>query len=146
MRLWSTLDHLSKRPDRELGATEVIAWWEFRRIPFNIAVGAAGFAAIVITVCFSVAVGTECGIPDPPLFAVFAIIGYGILANVCYTAGWVVELLFIRSSEHRSAFGAKAFRWGVLFSVFITLLPGIVIPLLCIVARLATGKWDSGPE
>jgi hypothetical protein len=146
LSLIETFNRLSQHPTHDLDAREVIGWWESRRGPFNLAVGLAGVVAIVLSASFSLIVGTECGVPDPPLFAVFGIFAYGVMANVCYTGGWVAELLFFKSSEARRRFGTKAFRWGFTFSVFITALPGLLIPILCIAGRITTGTWDTGPE
>jgi hypothetical protein len=38
-------------------------------------------------------VGDAIGVPGSPLFAIFAVVIYGIMANVCFTGGWILELL-----------------------------------------------------
>ena len=139
------LDRLSERPDSDLKALEVIAWWELRRFPFNVVVGVSGVIACILIVSFSLAVGTVCGIPDPPIVALLGIFAFGVMANACYTAGWMAELLLFKSSDARRRFATRAFRWGFTFSVVIAGLPGLLIPLLCIVGRLVTGAWDHGP-
>ena len=62
MLLIDTLNQLAERPTRDFDAANVISWWESRRIVFNVAVGLAGFLAIIRTTSFSLIVGTECGI------------------------------------------------------------------------------------
>ena len=56
------------------------------------------------------------------------IVPYALLANVCYTGGWISELLVksTRKAEAASAFGLKAFRVGITFSIFITLCPAAI--------------------
>jgi hypothetical protein len=55
-------------------------------------------------------VGEAIGLPDPPILVPFGIIAYGVLANVFYT----------------SAFGLRAFRVGLKFSIGLTILPAVL--------------------
>jgi len=91
-------------------------------------VGATGLftGAIMITgalICERV-VGEPIGMPDPPIVAVIGVIVYGIMANLCFTGGWLVELFIAQAWGLRPArFGSIAFGLGLLGSVVITLLP-----------------------
>lgn len=120
---------------REVSLTstrDVIGWWESRRIPFNLIVGAAGvlscLVAGLVAIAGSVLFDSDFGLPDPPIFAVFAILLYGVTANVCFTGGWIVELL-VRRLWPREAdrFATLSFSLGLVFSVVLTLAPGILI-------------------
>jgi hypothetical protein len=75
----------------------VFGWWEIRRIPYNLLVGATGVLSSVMCLITGALcehyVGDPIGIPDPPVFAIVAVIAYGVMANVCYTGGWVAELV-----------------------------------------------------
>jgi hypothetical protein len=88
---------LFSRRNEEASAFEIIKWWEVRRIPYNLVVGAAGIFTCGVTVLVEVVAsekfGEPLGLPDPPIFALFAVIAYGIGANVCFTGGWTTELL-----------------------------------------------------
>jgi hypothetical protein len=111
---------------------DIIVWWESRRIPYNLIVGATGVSsAIVIFVTGSVTehvVGDAIGVSGSPLFEIFAVIIYGIMANICFTGGWVLELFSHRIWGARAeAFGEIAFTWGTLFSVLLTLVPAALI-------------------
>ncbi|MGA8809095.1 MAG: hypothetical protein WB973_14555 [Thermoanaerobaculia bacterium] len=64
------------------GAGAVLHWWESRRLAYNIVVGIAGIITVSLLVANSLIRGDDCGIPDPPLFALLLIIGYGVMANV----------------------------------------------------------------
>ncbi len=81
------------------------------------------------------AFGIPLGMPDPPIFAILVIIMYGIMANVCYTGGWIVELLVRKAWPSESeSFATLAFPLGLLFAVLLTIVPGILfIPLAGIV-------------
>jgi len=68
--------------------------------------------------------GVAVGFPDPPILAVIGVIVFGILANVCYTGGWVVELLVAKVWRVESTqFGPIAFALGTAFSVLLALAP-----------------------
>ena len=119
---------LFRRPSTTLNPWQVVVWWELRRIPYNMIVGATGLftGAIMITgalICERV-VGEPIGMPDPPIVAVIGVIVYGIMANLCFTGGWLVELFIAQAWGLRPArFGSIAFGLGLLGSVVITLLP-----------------------
>jgi hypothetical protein len=97
---------------------------------YNIVVGCVGVVTSVLMIsCGLISeplVGEAIGIPDPPVLVPLGIIAYGIAANVCYTGGWVVELMLARRGAMRtSEFGTRAFRLGVIFSVGLTLFPAV---------------------
>jgi hypothetical protein len=111
---------------------DVIAWWESRRIPYNLIVGATGIAscAIVLLTAFVTEnqIGDAIGLSGSPLFEILAVIIYGIMANICFTGGWILELLSRRIWKDRAeAFGEIAFTWGTLGSIVLTLIPAAVI-------------------
>jgi len=123
---------LCRRDSPVNSAREVIGWWETRRIPFNLIVGSTG-----ILTCIAVGVvglgsellfNSEFGLPDPPLSALVVIVLYGILANICFTGGWVIELI-LRKLWPREAdrFATLTFSLGTIFSVLLTLAPAVLI-------------------
>jgi hypothetical protein len=71
-------------------AWQVIAWWEKRRIPFNLLVGA--YAAVCLAVFFW-AIATS-GHLEPAEDAVepLALLAAPIGINMFYTLGWLVEV------------------------------------------------------
>ena len=116
---------------------QVILWWEIRRVAYNFVVGLAG--VITCAALFGIAtyaertIGSPFGLPDPRIIGLFAIVAYGIGANVCYTSGWIAELLG-RSlwPGKMEDFGIFTFAAGTAFSVVLTLAPivlfgGIVV-------------------
>ena len=110
----------------------VILWWEYRRLPYNVIVGATGLlttTAMITTayVCSSGG-GEPIGLPDPPILLPLGIIAFGVLANVFYTGGWIAELLIARVSGVDSAhFGLAAFALGTFFSVLVAIAPGVLV-------------------
>jgi len=97
----------------------VLAWWERRRIPFNILVGAAGIVSMTVFLCLST------GDLDSPALSV---VGFGIFANVFYTGGWIVEGLALAIRKHGSdKIGPRLFKLGVAFSLTLASLPGLFV-------------------
>jgi hypothetical protein len=121
------------RRNASLGsARDVIGWWEARRIPFNLLVGTAGVVTCLVTGVVALesemVLQTEFGWPDPPLFALIGVLLYGIFANIFFTGGWVAELI-VRSvwPQEADRFATLSLALGVIFSVVLTLAPGILI-------------------
>lgn len=55
---------------------------------------------------------------------------YLLAINICYTLGWVSELLWSDGDTARTELLRPAvYRWGLTFSVAITLLPAVLVPL-----------------
>ena len=123
---------LCRRDSSLNSAREVIGWWEARRIPFNLIVGSTGILTCVVVgvvgLSSELLFKSEFGLPDPPLFALMGIVLYGILANVCFTGGWVTELIVRRFWAHESGrFATLTLSLGTIFAVLLTLAPAIVI-------------------
>src|SRR5262252_4322050 len=126
------LGWLTTRPTGALPYGAVVLWWEARRVPYNAIVGVTGLisSAVMVAVAFTCESrgGAPIGLPDPPAFAIVAAVLYGVLANVCYTGGWITELLLARVwAVDTSRFAPIAFTLGTAFSVFLTLVPAVLI-------------------
>jgi hypothetical protein len=141
-KLIADLDH---RDMRQYDWREIIEWWEKRRVFYNVVVVLVGVVSVFLMICCGILaeplVGDAVGIPDGGFFIPFGAIVFGFLANVCYTGGWMAELLLSRFKTDRNtnAFGIRAFRLGVKFSVFVTLLPA-VLSWAVFLFMLATGR------
>lgn len=109
----------------------VIGWREKRRFFYNKVLAAAGTVTCILVISCAVIsermVGEPIGIPDAPILAPLGGIAYGLLANVCYTRGWIAELVLTRFQPgvRADAFAVRAFRLGVKFSIGLTILPAL---------------------
>jgi hypothetical protein len=120
----------------------VIGWWEARRLVFNLVVGAAGTIAcsmILVTAVISEFVfGIPVGMPDPPIFAIALAILFVAGANVCYTGGWVAELLVRRVwAGEADNFATLMFTLGIWFAAVVTLIPGFFISGVALLGGVA---------
>ena len=127
-----------RRESQPSSVREIIYWWELRRVPFNLAVGIAGLATC-ITWLISLILTTMAApeslndpelplVPDGLIFALLGVVLYAIAANVCYTGGWIIEvLLFGFGRKGDLHFGPLTFTLGLVFSILLTLLPTLFI-------------------
>jgi hypothetical protein len=122
---------------------QVVWWWETRRPLYNLIVGTAGVLSCLLLLGLAAfsehRFGEAIGLSDPPLFALFLAAFYGIAANICFTGGWIAELL-ARSvwREDAGSFGEIALLLGTLFSVALTLLPVVLVSLAVLVKLLTS--------
>jgi hypothetical protein len=101
----------------------IIRWWESRRLHYNLIVGAAGLVSL----------GAFSFLMSIPPFAhnlVFSwapIIGFGLLANVCYLLGPTAEILIEKLFRGKILpTGPALFRMGLTFSVGLAMLPTLM--------------------
>jgi hypothetical protein len=61
------------------------------------------------------------------------VVAYGVVANVFYTSGWVIENVVERWLRHPVyGFGPALFRHGLVFSVGLTLFPAAIVTFMAI--------------
>jgi hypothetical protein len=109
---------------------DAIIWWEIRRIPYNailLVVGACSFAIIE-------GIGSQLVRPGDdvvePLGLLFGGITFAVGANVCYTLGWITELLWSGGDTARTE-GVRPtiYRRGLRLSMAVAAAPGVLVPL-----------------
>ena len=108
-------------------AWRIVLWWEVRRIPYNLIVGCAGVISGIIAITaagMSESKGGEpVGMPDG-LFLLVAPILFGLAANLCYTGGWIVEIVLGQLLQRDlRKFANRTYVFGVVFSVMVAFLP-----------------------
>jgi fumarate reductase subunit C len=121
-------------PLRLYSRRELVQWWEARRLRYNLLVGAVGVVTWLLVLCVgSLAVKPGVDFEEPFMMLMGPPI-YGILANICYSLGWVVDATFYRGQPRTALY-----RTGLIFSLVLTALPGVwAIVAWCI--TLYTGK------
>ena len=103
---------------------QVILWWELRRILYNavlLVIGVSSIAAMEIIMNDFLPKGEDA---VEPLALVFGVVVYGFMANVCYTIGWITELLLRRGDPERARqTGTLFFKLGFVASCVLTTFP-----------------------
>jgi hypothetical protein len=123
-------------PDPSLVRTprRLLRWWESKRLTYNLVVGGAGLVTLGVldTVARLIGVSPQSAVPWR------LVVVYGVLANVCYTAGWAAETLLQRWLRRDTyGLGPALFRHGLVFSVGLTLFPAVMAPTLWLLARFS---------
>jgi hypothetical protein len=77
-------------PATSRSAAPIIGWWERRRLQFNLVIGATGVLSL-LAINFITLLPPNFSRASIPLGAVIV---YAVAANMCYTAGWALELAF----------------------------------------------------
>ena len=100
-----------------------LAWWEARRLKFNVVVGGTGvFTLLTVGLIGLIPPGIPMGLDWHPIVA------YGLLANLCYSFGFPLELgLRKLLGPNAPPVGPALFRQGLAFAVGLTLLPIVLI-------------------
>lgn len=140
MPLWLTRSRLFSRAIPAQSTWGIVKWWELRRAPYNLIVGLTGIVGGGVSLALALAAewrGIEVPFPDPPLFVIILVVIYGIAANFCFTGGWISELVARRIWGARAeAYGEISFCFGMVFSVFLTLLPSVAFSLILAIQLL----------
>jgi hypothetical protein len=101
-----------------------IKWWELRRIPYTIAVASVGFASFFVS---NSIIELYAKTADEFLNPASVLIGVPlavVVANICYTFGWIVEITRKKIIEKESRrFRTIAFYSGPAFSVLLMSAP-----------------------
>lgn len=110
-------------PDIRRTPLSLLRWWESRRLVFNKAVGAAGLVTLAGFSIMALLPPNPMPVSNLPAL-LFGAAVYGILANGCYSLGWLAQLAAQRVWGRRAPdIGPLLFRQGLIFSVGLTLLP-----------------------
>ena len=111
-------------PTFEHSRLEIVVWWEKRRIPYNLIVGVIGFISLLFFYLFiDLAHGVK---PGEDAVEPMALILAPIAINICYTGGWLVELIlsFFKRNDSRPI-GPILLKAGVIFSIVMVLIPSV---------------------
>jgi hypothetical protein len=111
--------------ERRPGA--IWAWWEKRRVAYNVWVGAAGTFTMVACTALSLLPPRPLG-PLPLGLIWQPIVIFGVLANVFYTSGAVIETLAEKLwGRQLLPVGPALYRMGLTFSVGLALFPTLIM-------------------
>src|SRR5580692_5956498 len=114
------------RPISPTTSLGVVGWWEARRPAFNLMVGVVGLmsctiiGAVILGAYFLFDVDLF-----PEFFSILMIPLYGFLANVCYTGGWIAEIIVRKAwPQDAERLAIATFKLGLQFSLLLTAMPG----------------------
>lgn len=107
-----------------LSNKQVILWWETRRLLFDLLLFLVGFLSLIGFEFLMEKVIPPGEDAIEPFALFFGVIVYAVMANLCYTMGWIVEL-GTRGVDPAAARrrGKWMFRAGMWFSGLLTSAP-----------------------
>ena len=116
---------------------EVFRWWEARRGNYNLLLLCVGVVTwILVLVAGSHAVKPGVDFEEPLAMIVGPLI-YALLANICFTAGPLFDVLFYVERPRLPLFKA-----GLYFSLALTALPGIWAVVAWLITIYTGKKFD----
>ena len=92
---------------------DLVKWWEARRLRFNLWVGSVGVVTWFLASIVKPLVKPGADLEN--------MIIYGIMANLCFSLGWIVDTTLYCGRPR-----AALYKAGLIFSVIFTALPGIL--------------------
>jgi hypothetical protein len=132
----ATIPWLFDSPPLE-SSRRVIFWWELRRIPYNLFIGVTAAVNLFIIIYFgSKHVEPGEDVIEPVLLLV-AGPAFFVGANLCYSAGWFLELFARRyGTTFTPVLRARLLQLGFVFSAIVITLPLFLMFLLATVLRV----------
>ena len=114
----------------ERHAAAIWSWWEKRRLPYNLWVGSAGLFTLAASYLLSVL---------PPVGLLWRpVVLFGVLANVFYTSGALVEVVTQKLwGRQLLPVGPALYRMGLTFSVGLALFPLLIMMISWVLSALS---------
>ena len=92
-------------------------------MPYNLIVGVVGAISLFLFFVF-ISLTHELK-PGEDAVEPMSLIAAPIIANICYTGGWIIELLLGTVRRKGPSVGLVLLKLGVVFSVVIVLVPSV---------------------
>jgi hypothetical protein len=116
------VEFLYPLPELSRSPLALLGWWESRRPAFNLIVGGTGVVTLGAVNLLAWLPPHPVGLPLLQVLPLIVI--YGVLANVCYSGGFLAELMLRRVlGPGAPRPGPALLRMGLTFSVGLTLFP-----------------------
>jgi hypothetical protein len=124
----SLIEQMYPLPDYRRTPLTLLRWWESRRPLYNRVVGGAGL--ITAAGVWLISALPPFAEPIPLLGILAGSVAYGVMANLFYTSGWLLEVLAVRMwGRGAPDLGPVLFRQGVIFSVGLTFFPLVLVAI-----------------
>ena len=113
---------LFAEPDGARSPWRVVAWWEIRRIPFNMIIGAYG--ALCLAIFFWAIAASGRLQPGEDAVEPIVLLAAPFSINLLYTLGWLVEVpARLLNPDLSPGFGPLLLKMGLGLGLFLITLP-----------------------
>ncbi len=103
---------------------KTILWWELRRIPVNVLIGAYGILSLSI---FYWGILTSGHLqPGEDAVEPLALLIAPFIVNICYTLGWLTEISARAIFSVSPQFGPLLLKLGIILSLFLVSIPALL--------------------
>ncbi len=131
------LQTLFSIPDGERTFMQVLFWWELRRVAFNAILAITGIVSLTL---FALFVDGWFDFISPPLLPTLFFV---TVSNFFYTGGWLAEtVLRLLNRKRVGNFGPRAFKYGLLFSMFVAFVPTLIAAGSAITGNRMTSPYS----
>jgi len=118
--------------ERKVG--RIIKWWEKRRLAYNLVLAGSGMGTIFMALL-------TLNPLSQVVQALPAILPFAVMANLCYTLGWMVEGVLHRIwGRSLRPVGPALFRAGLTLGVGVAFVIPTIVLMVAFVVRLVTGN------
>jgi hypothetical protein len=105
----------------------IIIWWEIRRILYNLLMLITGIMGLIFLLIIMDLNKSESSSSEADFVPLLAVLAGGIIANICYTIGWIAEIFaYLTWKEKARYFGPILWSFGTIFSIVLCFLPGFL--------------------
>jgi hypothetical protein len=114
---------------------QIVVWWEHRRVYYNLLLAFVGiFTILVVEFIGGLTVKPGEDVIEP-MALVIVVPLFALCANVCYTLGWIIDLILQRSKP-----SLHLLVTGYGFSAAVTLIPAMFFCVMFVFHKL-TGTY-----
>ena len=101
-------------------ASEILGWWEKRRLPYSLIVGSVGILSLLLF--YYIMEQPSMLVPGEDAVEPFMLWLAPLAVNLCYTAGFAAELL-LRGTSRVRPLGPRLMRLGLSISLAVVWVP-----------------------
>jgi hypothetical protein len=112
-------------PQRTAPPWRIIAWWEARRLAFNVIIGVYGGVCLLVTVALIAATGHLQ--PGEDAVEPLGLLAAPVVVNLLYTLGWLVEsAVRTLGFDPPPTFGPLLLKLGLALGLLLCTLPAAI--------------------
>lgn len=131
---WYFVTPLEPRP-----FLQIVAWWEIRRIPYNLLIAFIGIPSFILFAMF-IAASNKLQ-PGDDVVEPMALLLAPVAFNICYTLGEIIEIILGQSWKYQyEGLATSLMKSGTAISLAIVLFPSVFWGSYLLLLKLGIAK------